>query len=286
MTMKRTFLMSAVLIPLCLYAEGIRLKCAPIEAKVYHQNQAVIDSLFSQRYPEEVMRINYFYHVPKEGREKVESFIKLREFKLICQDFLNKDSLEKRFRNKLIIERIYRDSINTILIPAYSNHLSGENVSYALHCRKQLRLDDIQYSTLMRAALDMANRIRKDRRVNVWNEEMELLKKTLDKKQLHNFFVNKNSAKVTEEFDKAWDRLKLAGLTEQLDSAKDANDAVNYLFARQMIKDLYRNYGTSQKKYLAELDKNMPKIISMLNGLDKKARIERKRETVGKEFIW
>ena len=68
--MKRTFLMSAVLIPLCLCAEGIKLKCAPIEAKVYRQNQTAIDSLFSQRYPEEVMRINYFYHVPKEGREK------------------------------------------------------------------------------------------------------------------------------------------------------------------------------------------------------------------------
>ena len=53
-----------------------------------------------------------------------------------------------------------------------------------------------------------------------------------------------------------------------------------------MIKDLYRYYGTSQKKYLAELDKSKPKMIKMLDGIDKKARVEEKEKTVGKEFVW
>ena len=55
---------------------------------------------------------------------------------------------------------------------------------------------------------------------------------------------------------------------------------------RKVRKDLYRSYGTSQKKYLAELDKSKPKMISMLEGIDKKARVEEKKKTVGKEFIW
>ena len=103
-----------------------------------------------------------------------------------------------------------------------------------------------------------------------------------------NVFVNKNSGIVTLEFNRAWKKLKEAGLTEQLDSAKDANDAINYMFNRQMIKDLYRSYGTPQKKYLAELDKNKPKMMSMLEGLEKKARMkeEEKTKTVSKEFVW
>ena len=72
----------------------------------------------------------------------------------------------------------------------------------------------------------------------------------------------------------------------QLDSAKDAKEAIKYMHRRQMIKDLYRYYGTSQKKYLAELDKSKPKMIKMLDGIDKKARVEEKEKTVGKEFVW
>ena len=122
----------------------------------------------------------------------------------------------------------------------------------ALYYSKSLHLDSTQYSYIMAKAIDMARRIYRDHRINVWNEEMEILKKTLNKKQLRSFFVKKNSGIVTLEFNNAWKKLKEAGLTEQLDSAKDANDAINYIFKRQMIKDLYRSYGTPQKKYLAD----------------------------------
>lgn len=286
MTMKRNLFLPILLAPLCLTASAEKLRCTAQEAEIYRQNRNRIDSLLLMRYSEEVMKIDLSFYVPKEGHEKLEYFVKSRELKLICQDFLYRDSLERRVQNKLLIERVFRDSINTILIPAYSNRLSGENVSYALHCRKALGLDNIQYSLIMDKALDMARRIRRAPRTNVWNEEMEILKKTLDKRQLRTFFVNKNTVKVTDEFDKAWLRLKQAGLTEQIDSVKDVNDAINYLFSRQMVKDLYRHYGTSQKRYPAELDKNKPKIILLLNGLDKKERAVRKEETASKGFIW
>ena len=138
----------------------------------------------------------------------------------------------------------------------------------------------------MDKALDMARRIRKDYRINLWNEEMEILKKTLNKQQLRSFFVRKNANKIATEFNKAWAKLKDAGLTAQLDSIKDGNDAINFMSSRQMIKDLYRSYGTPQKKYLAELEKSKPKLISMLEGIDKKARIEEKNKSIGKEFVW
>lgn len=285
--MKKLFLV-AVITLLCMPAIAENLWLNTLEGETYYANKSVIDSLLFLRHPEEMRKIEKRYIVPQDGYAKLDHYVMNRELKYICQDFLYKDSLDKRVFDKIVIENIYRDSINSILIPQYENHISGDNVSMALYYSKSLHLDSTQYSYIMAKAIDMARRIYRDHRINVWNEEMEILKKTLNKKQLRSFFVKKNSGIVTLEFNNAWKKLKEAGLTEQLDSAKDANDAINYIFKRKMIKDLYRSYGTPQKKYLAELDKNKPKMMSMLEGLDKKARLkeEEKTKTVSKEFVW
>lgn len=153
-----------------------------------------------------------------------------------------------------------------------------------------LELDSVQYDYIMNKAVDMARRIKSDYRTAVWNEEMEILKTTLDKHQLQSFFRSKNAKSVTTEFDNIMKKLEDAGLTEQIDSVKDVPDAVNYLFYKQMVKDLYRNFGTSQKRYLSEIDKNKPKIISLFDGLIKKERYREEEQNLNfnfnKEFIW
>lgn len=282
----KTILLSIALAMLCPAAKAEVLRCTIQEKEVYLANKELVDSMLDFRYREEVAKINHYFNVPEKDMARLEFFVKNREFKYICQDILYKDSLDRRVKNKITIERVFQDSINTILIPTCQHHISGENLSYALHCRNMLNLDSAQYAYIMDKALSMARRIRKDYRVNLWNEEMKVLRKTLDKGQLWSFFRRKNYLKVLDEFDKAWAKLKEADLTEQLDSAKDAKEAIKYMHSRQMIKDLYRGYGTSQKKYLAELDKSKPKMMRMLDGIDKKARVEEKRKTVGKEFVW
>lgn len=282
----KTILLCIALALLCLSAKAEVLRCTIQEKDVYLANKELVDSMLDFRSREEVAKIYHFFNVPEKDMTRLEFFVRNREFKYICQDILYKDSLDRRVKNKITIERVFQDSINTILIPTCQHHISGENLSYALHCRNMLNLDSAQYAYIMDKALSMARRIRKDYRVNLWNEEMKVLRKTLDKGQLWSFFRRKNYLKVLDEFDKAWDKLKEADLTEQLDSAKDAKEAIKYMHSRQMIKDLYRGYGTSQKKYLAELDKSKPKMMRMLDGIDKKARVEEKRKTVGKEFVW
>ena len=284
--MRKAVLLCIMLAMLCLSTRAEVLRCTIQEKEVYLANKELVDSMLDFRYREEVAKINHFFNVPEKDMARLEFFVKNREFKYICQDILYKDSLDRRVKNKITIERVFQDSINTILIPTCQHHISGENLSYALHCRNMLDLDSAQYAYIMDKALSMARRIRKDYRVNLWNEEMKVLRKTLDKGQLWSFFRRKNYLKVLDEFDKAWDKLKKADLTEQLDSAKDAKEAIKYMHSRQMIKDLYRGYGTSQNKYLAELDKSKPKMMRMLDGIDKKARVEEKRKTVGKEFVW
>lgn len=284
--MRKTILWNVAIIFFSFSASAEVLRCTTEEEGIYLMHKATIDSLLSLRYPEEVAKISLRYVVPLDGRERLVFYVKNREFKFICQDFLYKDSLEKRIRNKMTIDKVYQDSINTVLIPEYRNHLSGENLCYALHCRKILDLDSTQYSYIMAKAISMARRINKDYRVNLWSDEMDILKKTLDRHQLRSFFITKNAAKVTKEFDKAWAKLVHSGLTEQLDSVKDARDALNYLFSKQMIKDLYRYNGNLQKKNLAELDKSRPKMIRMLEAIDKRERIEEKTKAISKEYIW
>ena len=284
--MRKAVLLSIALAMFCHTTKAEVLRCTIQEKEVYLANKELVDSMLDFRYREEVAKINHYFNVPEKDMARLEFFVKNREFKYICQDILYKDSLNRRVKNKITIERVFQDSINTILIPTCQHHISGENLSYALRCRNMLDLDSAQYAYIMGKALSMARRIRNDYRVNLWNEEMEVLRKTLDKGQLWSFFRRKNYLKVLGEFDKAWGKLKEAELTEQLDSAKDAKEAIKYMHSRQMIKDLYRGYGTSQKKYLAELDKSKPKIMRMLDGIDKKAKVEEKRKTVGKEFVW
>lgn len=283
---RRTILLSIALAMLSLSNKAEVLRCTAQEKEVYLANKELVDSMLDFRYREEVAKINHFFNVPEKDMARLEFFVKNRELKYICQDLLYKDSLDRRVKNKITIERVFQDSINTILIPTCQQRISGENLSFALHCRNMLDIDSAQYEYIMGKALSMARRIRKDYRVNLWNEEMEVLKKALDGSQLRSFFSRKNATKVSSEFDKAWEKLKEAGLTEQLDSAKDAKEAISYMHNRQMIKDLYRGYGTSQKKYLAEIDKSKPKMMRMLDGIDKKARVEEKKNTVGKEFVW
>lgn len=287
--MKRKFLLSIALALIYSTAGAQSLRKPDVEEEMLRKDYEKIANVIKIGTMEESLAIRLTHRVPQSKAAALTFFMRDRDMRKCCYNYIYADSIVKRVRCKLEIDSIYRDSINTILIPIKGSRISGENISYALYCRNSLRLDSAQYDYMMDKALDMARRIQKNRTLNVWNEEMDVLRKTLSNKQLDAFFINKHSAAVTKEADNAWKRLEAAGLTEGIDSTKEMNLAVNYYFERQKIKDLYRYYGTSQKKYLAELNRQMPMIIKMLDALDKNVRItenEKRNGTIGKEFVW
>ncbi len=226
------------------------------------------------------------YCVPKDKTRKVAYYIKERERRKACYNYIYKDSILTRVLSKLEIDSIYRDSINSVLIPAKGNRISGDNVSLALYLSPVLKLDDAQYHYIMERALAMARVLYKDPRTNVWNEEMNLLKKTLTPEQLDYFFLNKNSDILTKEIDEGWQKIVDAGLSEQIDSAIEVPRAYFYYHERHKIKDIYRNNGTPQKKNLAELEKHKPVMVKMLETIEEKERKQKKEKTIGKEFVW
>lgn len=230
------------------------------------------------------------YNVPFDKMNQLTALIKKREMRKLCYNTIYADSLLKRVVCKMEIDSLYRDTINTILIPLPNSRISGENISLALQNSKSLRLDDAQYDNMMEQAVGMARQIRKNRTLNVWNWEMEVLRKTLTPDQLTYFFVIKNLDKVSAEIDNGWKKLADAGLTEQLDSIKEFPLAFRYYQEYYKIKDLYRYYGTSQKKHIAELEKRKPAMVQLLATLDKNTREQEKNKhktkTIGKEFVW
>lgn len=207
-----------------------------------------------------------------------------------CYNTIYADSIRKRVMCKMEIDSLYRDSINTVLIPLSGSRISGENISYALHNSQELQLDKAQYDCMMDKAVDMARRIRKDRTLNVWNEEIDVLRMTLTPKQLTYLFVIKNLDKVSADINNGWKKIVDAGLSAQLDSVKEFPLAFEYYQEFYKIKDIYRYYGTSQKKYIAELEKRKPAMVQMIATLDKNAREQKNKKqqtkTIGKEFVW
>lgn len=259
------------------------------EGRVYQAHADEILPRVSYRHDELMLETHARYVCSPSKDEKLGQYLFQREIRKACYDYIWPDSVRLRSLAKMRVDTQYQDSIDMLLIPEYYNRISGDNISYALHAKRAVRMDSTQYDYLMGKALDMAHRLRRNPRLNVWNEEMEILTKTLTKEQLDRFFRDKNARSVTKEMQAGWKRLTDAGLAEQLDSVNDMARAYYYFQERQKIKDLYRYNGTTQRKHLAELNKSMPTMIKMLDGLDKKARIEeneRNNKTVGKEFVW
>ena len=259
------------------------------EGRVYQAHADEILPRVNYRHDELMLETHARYVCSPSKDEKLGQYLFQREIRKACYDYIWPDSVRLRSLAKMRIDTQYQDSIDMLLIPEYYNRISGDNISYALHARRAVRMDSTQYDYLMGKALDMAHRLRRNPRLNVWNEEMEILTKTLTKEQLDRFFRDKNARSVTKEMQAGWKRLTDAGLAEQLDSVNDMARAYFYFQERQKIKDLYKYNSTAQRKHLAELNKSMPTMIRMLDGLDKKARIEeneRNNKTVGKEFVW
>ncbi len=289
--MKRNFLLSIALALMFNYAFAQRsLRQIKMEKDTLYYYFSEIKNRLSPIINEQIFEYRLKYDILKPDLEKLSFYIQEREMRKSCYDYIYNNSIFRRVTCKHEIDSVYRDSINIILIPLKGSNISGTNISLALFYAKMIKLDNAQYQYIMDKALNMARRIYLNPRLNVWNEEMDVLRKSMTQQQLRIFFQNKNANIVTKEIDDGWQRLVETGLSEKLDSAKEYPLAYAYYHERQMVKDLFRNYGTTQKKYLAELDKHMPPMVKMIATLNKKNNLVENRQTtnknIGKEFIW
>ena len=235
------------------------------------------------------MAVRLTYNMRREAIPALERYMLSRECLKAKCDSVFPDNLRERMKRKVRIDRIYQDSINTVIIPSLTNKVSGENLCKALYWWEALQLDTMQYNTMMEKALDLARRLNDNPHEDVWEDDIKTITSVLNEKQQRRYFHFKNALVVTQDMKNAWQRIVDAGLAEQLDSAVAMSQAFAYYHELYRIKDIYRNHGQARRKAAAELDKHKPQMLKMLDALDKKARMdeeEKKTPTVGKEFVW
>lgn len=262
------------------------LLCA---ASMHAQSVTGIDEAVKRKAAEEAMAVRLTYNMRREAIPALEHFMLNRESLKAKCDSLFPDNLRERMKRKVRIEQIYRDSVNTVIIPSLTNKVSGENLSKALYWQEALNLTPVQYSSMMEKALELARQLHANPHVDVWEDDIKTILSTLDEKQQRRYFHFKNALAVTQDMNKAWKRVVDAGLAEQLDSVAAMNQAFDYYHELYRIKDIYRNHGQARRKAVAELDKHKPQMLKMLDALDKQKRMdeeEKKTPVVGKEFVW
>ncbi len=228
------------------------------------------------------------YRVMKKFSARIKEMLSEREMRKACYNYIYEDMPYKRTRAKMEIDSLYQDSIDIRLIP-YNKNISGEYVSAALFLDKTLRLDSTQYNTIKECALNLAHKLRKNPKLDTWPEERKVITTALTPKQVEKLFVRKNGKKIADDFRTAWNRLKEAGLTQQLDSVSDGALAVVYLEKAYTIKDLYQRDKSARRAAMAQLDKRKPIMMKLLDGLNKKEALEnkeKKQQNIGKDFVW
>lgn len=225
------------------------------------------------------------YNVPKSQSKRLESVLMEREQRKATYDYIYPSSPKLRAQAKLSVDSIYQDRVDEILIPY--NKMSGENITFLLRRRKAFKLDNAQYEYLMNHAIAMCRKMRNDRKADVWNEEMDVMRNTLGKKMFNSFLIQKNAPEVTKRMKGSWKKLQDAGLTEGLDSVADCARMYMFYMEQEKIKTVYKNFSTERKKKLAENDRQMPKVVKMYYALARKERDAKKtqdKETKG--LIW
>lgn len=225
------------------------------------------------------------YYVPKSKSKELSDLVMLREQRKAAYDYIHEKSPARRASAKLAIDSAFQDSIDVRLIP-FNQGISGENISFAMRLMPILNLDEAQRSYIVQKALDIARQLRKNPRKNVWNDEINTLRQTLNAEQLDCFFTHKNVGKATSLMRQTWSKLCEANMAARLDSTRDCAQAYMYYLEQQKINDIYRYYGTSKKKYLAELSKRMPEMVRLYDSLGKRKRMEARKKEVGKEYVW
>ena len=122
--------------------------------------------------------------------------------------------------------------------------------------------------------------------MDVWDREMDVLKKTLTRKQLNSYFIQKNCMGITKQMHDAWNKLEAKGLTSELDSAKECAKTYMFFAEKMKIEDLYKNHDDTRKRALSELNKQMPTMVRMLEAIDKRKRVDEKMKQVDKQYMW
>ena len=141
--------------------------------------------------------------------------------------------------------------------------------------------DDAQKEYLKSRLAYIMQKSASDSTLNLWNEEIDILKNTLDERQLKLLFSVKNAKPAARRVNNMWKILAEEGLTTTLDSAKEWNRAFQFTEDRLRISDIYRFKNNEKRLLLEELKVHRPILIRMFDAYNRKlmGMTDMRRET-------
>lgn len=225
------------------------------------------------------------YKIPHDQTSQVLMLLVNREKEKVARNYIYPRNLRRRVAEKQKIDSIYRDKLFEILIPY--NEIAGEYMGLALLAADLLHYTDKQHAVLKGKAMDIARRLYANPRLNTGDEEMNILRNTLNEEQLDTLLDCKNAGVATRQMNQGWARLREAGLAEELDSVKDCTRAYLFYLKQHKIMDLHRGNATVRNRLLQDMNRHKPPLVRLLDGLDRSAKIKSEEtKKIGRDFVW
>ncbi|MBO4597071.1 MAG: hypothetical protein J5676_04220 [Bacteroidaceae bacterium] len=282
--MYKKIILNTTFILLCGVVHAQELINSNAENVTLRQYRNDIESSAQENAAEEFGIYVLNYNIKKNISKQFFDLLYRKNMRKACYNFIYKEDFSKRIKAKVEIDRLYNDSTDILLIP--DNNISGEHVSLVLRAQDHLGLNEQQIQDFQDKALDMDHRIRSNRRVDLWDEEISFLKSKLSPIQFKVFFDIKNGKKIIESTKRVWEKLKDENLTVHIDSITECEKTNNFFAEKYMIEDVYKNHLSSKKKMLSDLNRQKPLLLKMADGLDKQRKNDITKKINSGNFVW
>ena len=139
--MKIRLLLCVLMTLCCCLARSQTVAVTELEIAALKSHSKEIMEKAKQQAEEATMQTHLTYRVLRKDEERLARYMREREIRKCCYDYIFPDSLTHRVVNKMGIDEFYADSVNTILIAANNPFVSGENVTFAVFIADKLEID-------------------------------------------------------------------------------------------------------------------------------------------------
>jgi hypothetical protein len=263
-----------------------QLVLTPLEQTLWEQHREDIETHSRFIYEELSYQTANTYVIPTLKKSKVNQYLQYKEQRKYLCNYKQYEHLSDRVKEKNEIDSIYLDSIFTVLVP-YNPQMAGRAISLSLFFAEELALSQEDINVLTTSAVDFARRLHKNPCAYFVVDEMLILKQVLSNKQLKDVLEEKNSKEAKVKSVQAWNALKTAGLTCDLDSINDIGRAYLYYRSELCIKDYHVDNKELLENNLTDLYRHKPRIVQMYEALWQKKQIQKKYERkVSSEYSW
>lgn len=216
-----------------------------------------------------------------EDATKLFELIYERELRKQMRNIYLSENLEQRYKDKRNIDQEYEDSICRVMAPYWNMGLP--NLYKAILYREGINLTDSQYRDIVTNMIRLKTKAER-MSGNMWGDELEVLKEVLTGDQLDTYFRAKNARIATRDSRLAWQRLKDAGMTNDLDSAKTVARIFIHKLKILQATDLYWNDENKKREAWTAIDYYAPMEMRRVYSINRKNRA--KKQGYKGSFNW